>query len=72
MYSLLVLGIIPGTDIQISFQMWLEAAAAASFLFILIKGFATLLRRPIEVNEQPALEPAVRVPLHASQLHRPA
>lgn len=32
MYSLLVLGLVPGTNIQISFQAWLVLAIIAAFI----------------------------------------
>ena len=33
MYSFLVLGLIPGTNIQITFEIWAEAAVVLSILF---------------------------------------
>lgn len=44
MWSFLVLGIIPGTDIQINFKMWLLALAAALLCFMLLRGAMRKLR----------------------------
>jgi hypothetical protein len=40
MYTLLVLGIIPGTTIQISFDLWLEIVA--EFIGCAVLGWLTL------------------------------
>jgi hypothetical protein len=60
-YNFIVLGIVPGTNLQITFQTWLDAlglilvAAVGSWLYF---------------KYQPTLEKAtVRAPLHARQLH---
>jgi hypothetical protein len=61
MYSFIVLGIIPGTDIQIGFTGWLAITALAWPLY-------KLSRRQLEqyvLAHQP-------VGLHASQLHQRA
>lgn len=60
MYSFLVLGQIPGTSFQISFNNWL-VFVALSLLFVLAYRHGAL-------NDKPSDQP-VRVPLHASQLH---
>ena len=38
MQNFIVLGLIPGTDIQITFEMWLISAASLLFLILLL-GF---------------------------------
>lgn len=61
MYSFLVLGLIPGTNIQISFQAWLGIMAGLPF--------AAAFMRPLwhqRLSESVARQ---RQPLHASQLH---
>jgi hypothetical protein len=62
MYSLLVLGIIPGTSIQITFQTWLNAAG----IFLA----AVILWRSFRLAQYGAQTVPVRQPLHATQLHR--
>lgn len=61
MYSFFVLGIIPGTNIQISFQAWLIIAAVITWGAYAAKGRLQQLR----LVATPA-----RQPLHASQLHQ--
>lgn len=60
MYSLLVLGLIPGTNISISFQVWI----ILGFLLLLIRPLLRLYR-----HYQLDWTSAVRRPLPASQLH---
>lgn len=63
MNSFIVLGIIPGTDIRITFGAWLQLAVML-FAFV-----ATLkIYRILEPRLAVLIEPA-RTPLHASQLH---
>jgi hypothetical protein len=64
MYSFLVLGQIPGTNLQISFQAWLVMLAC---LPLLVLAFA-LLHRLRQSAQFQAL--ALRQPLNASQLHQ--
>jgi len=61
MYSLLVLGIIPGTDVAISFQAWLIILAMLGLLLVI---FRSPLHQAWESGKQ-----AARLPLPASQLH---
>lgn len=60
--SILVLGLIPGTNIAISFQVWIA-------LIVLL-----IIARPVHnlyiQYELFMLERVKRQPLHASQLHR--
>jgi uncharacterized protein HemY len=63
MYSFLVLGLVPGTNIQISFQAWLYMAALLLLVVILLKS---PLRRLLELGQASA----PRLPLHANQLHQ--
>lgn len=62
MYSLLVLGIIPGTNIQISFQVWLQFASILAGVVM-----ATVLLRVHRASLSQMLK--TRTTLHASQLH---
>jgi len=61
MYAFLVLGLIPGTNIQISFQAWLGIMAGLPFVAALIWPH---LRQHLAAESI-----ALRQPLHASQLH---
>jgi hypothetical protein len=62
MYSFLVLGLVPGTNIQLSFQAWLIVVTVLLLLAPLIK---ILLKRLIEFGK--ATTPSQ--PLHASLVH---
>ncbi len=62
MYSFFVLGLIPGTNISISFQVWLMLMAALLVGAIIAKPYLARYIRDNFVNPRPA-------PLHASQLH---
>jgi hypothetical protein len=64
MYSFLVLGLIPGTNVQISFQIWL-VMLACSPLAILAFALRHRLRRAAELGSL-----SLRQPLYASQLHQ--
>lgn len=63
MYTLIVLGIIPGTTVQITFQLWLQAAASVLAVGLMIR--LGLMHRQLVTT---VIIPT-RVPLHASQLH---
>ncbi len=63
MYTFLVLGIIPGTTLQITFQLWLQAAASVLAVGLTIR--LGLVHRQLVA----AVIVPTRVPLHASQLH---
>ena len=62
MYSFLVLGLVPGTNIQLSFQAWLVVMAVLLLLAPLIK---ILLKRLIEFGKASAPSQ----PLHANLVH---
>jgi len=62
MYSVLVLGLIPGTDIQISFQAWLATITLLPLVVMAVR----LLIRSLSAMQR-GFES--RLPLHASQLH---
>ncbi len=62
MYSFFVLGIIPGTNIAISFQVWLLLTAAVFVGTIIAKPRFMRYINENFVNPRPE-------PLHASQLH---
>lgn len=64
MDSLIVLGLVPGTTIQITFEMWLQGF----FGLILLVSLAYIYRiatYKVELDSS-------RTALHASQLHRRA
>jgi hypothetical protein len=63
MYAFLVLGLIPGTNIQISFQAWLVIAPVLLVAAIILRPL--VLRWWHKFNE----DQVSRRPLHASQLH---
>ena len=62
MYSVLVLGLIPGTHIQISFQAWLAVTA----IVLLVANLAWLEHK----RHQNELWLPPHYPKHASQLHQ--
>jgi hypothetical protein len=72
MYAFLVLGIIPGTNIQIGFELWLRIVAAfassviISYYVLRIYEFFKLTNGLL-----PSYVP-IRAQLHASQLHQRA
>ncbi len=61
MYTFLVLGIIPGTNIAISFQAWLVITAVLSVLLLAVLPLRQLLSA--------GQARVARMPLPASQLH---
>ena len=63
MYTFFVLGIIPGTTIQITFQLWLDVVAGLGVIILLARLFSEL-RLETVVTVAPG-----RSPLHARQLH---
>jgi hypothetical protein len=63
MYAFLVLGLIPGTNIQISFQAWLFIAP------VLLVAAIILRPRALQWWHKFGEDQASRRPLHASQLH---
>ncbi|HUY85285.1 MAG TPA: hypothetical protein VMU97_02095 [Candidatus Dormibacteraeota bacterium] len=62
MYSFLVLGIIPGTNIQLSLQAWLVIIAVLPFV-------APRLKAPVRELIELGKAPTPHLPQHASQLH---
>lgn len=65
MYSFFVLGLVPGTSIQITFRMWFDVVSALIFITLGCRLLLTQHRghRPTEADD------TSRLPLHASQLH---
>jgi hypothetical protein len=61
MYNFIVLGIVPGTDLQIDFDMWLKLLEMAVLVYAVFKLKI--------VHQTLAGQTWVRRPLHASQLH---
>jgi len=68
MYSFIVLGILPGTNFQISFDMWLEFVTSLTIgLFTIFIG--RILLHLVQHRDELVFLPASRTPLYASQLH---
>ena len=65
MQTFLVLGQIPGTNIQITFRFWLDTLEAVIICLLLLRTLHFLRR-----NRHAAELFAARVPLPASQLHQ--
>ncbi len=63
MYSFIVLGIIPGTNIRITFGAWLQFAVLIFAAVVTLKIYRKI--KPMLLKLEP-----VRIPLHASQLHQ--
>lgn len=57
MWSFLVLGIIPGTDIQIDFGDWLRVLAASALLVILARSAMHKLRQASDLPPSISPEP---------------
>ncbi len=62
-YSFIVLGIVPGTDIRITFGAWLQIAVYIFAAVATVKIYSKI--EPMLFSYEP-----IRVPLHASQLHQ--
>ena len=58
MWSFLVLGIIPGTDIQINFKLWLLVLSGSALLFVCTRA---LLRK---VRQHAQLPPSISTEAH--------
>jgi len=69
MYAFFVLGIVPGTNIQISFELWLQIVT--EFLAGVIICWTALHIYRFFVLTNQLLTP-MRVQLHATQLHQRA
>ena len=67
MYSVLVLGLIPGTNIQISFWAWLVIIAILPFL---ARRFKAPLLKHFQAFIELGKAPTPRLPLPASSLHQ--
>lgn len=68
MYTFLVLGLIPGTNIQIGFWTWL---VIAGLLAVVLKRYRSRLVLAVAMwwHQFDEDEAASRKPLHASRLH---
>jgi hypothetical protein len=67
MYNFIVLGIVPGTNLQITFETWLVMLEVA----LVIIGLERLLGLRRWLNGRLAVEAVLaRSPLPANQLHR--
>lgn len=62
MYSIVVLGLIPGTNIQISFGAWVV-------LMLLLPFIAQRLKNPVRQVIELGKAPTPHLPQHASHLH---
>jgi hypothetical protein len=63
MYSFIVLGLVPGTNLQITFQAWLLVLAAVLALIVVIRvSYRLIVQLSMETID-------VHQPLHANQLH---
>lgn len=65
MYTFLVLGQIPGTDIVINFQDWLVMASSLLLIAVLGRAYALSLGLKVKSAHNRTL-------LHATQLHQRA
>lgn len=64
MDSFIVLGLVPGTNFQITFELWLQVAAGLVGLWLVFYAYK-FMTFPIPDQE-------AHQPLHASQLHHRA
>lgn len=62
MYNFIVLGIVPGTDLQITFGAWLKLLEVVAIVYGMMR-LKTL-------HQTLFIQTWERVPLHANQLHR--
>lgn len=63
MYNFLVLGLIPGTNIQIGFYAWIALVIS----LMVATYFAN--KKILQIINAPDFEFEIRKPLHANQLH---
>lgn len=64
-----VLGIVPGTNIQITFQLWLQIVAV--FLgYLIICIMAISIYRFFRYTNELFIPVPIRVQIHATQLHQ--
>lgn len=68
MYSFIVLGLVPGTNFQITFEMWLQCAELLT-LIVLLSVLAIRYTRTGRAGVIADIE-RLRIPVHAKQLHR--
>lgn len=68
MYSFIVLGLVPGTSFQITFEMWLQCAELLTLTFLL----SVLAVRYTNTGRAGVVADIerLRIPVHARQLHR--
>ena len=69
MYSFIVLGLVPGTNIQISFELWLQFVAGLT-IYILLCIFAVWTYRFFRLTNHLLAPTQRRSPLYATQLHQ--
>jgi sulfite exporter TauE/SafE len=63
MYSFIVLGLVPGTNLQITFQGWLLILTAALLLILTLRAGMQQLRSFVSTTDQ------LHQPVHARALH---
>jgi hypothetical protein len=68
MYTFVVLGLIPGTNIQLTFDMWLQIISSLAVATLVIWSAGSFLKFYRYTNE--LLMNHLRTPLHATQLHQ--
>ncbi len=71
MYEFIVLGMVPGTNIQISFELWLKLVAGVS-AYALLCAFAIWTYRFFKFTDQLLSVRGDHSPVSASQLHQRA
>ncbi|MEO7364649.1 MAG: hypothetical protein ABIV43_04070 [Candidatus Saccharimonadales bacterium] len=70
MYTFIVLGLIPGTNVQITFDIWLQFVTLLA-VYVALSVFSMRIYRFVKLTNQLLTAPARRQ-LHATQLHQRA
>jgi hypothetical protein len=70
MYNFIVGGFVPGTNLQVTFQLWLDLTGVAVVVYMLHQLLD--LRQLLDAYLATRQPLPVRAPLHANQLHRRA
>ncbi len=66
-YSFIVLGIIPGTDVRVTFSAWAQLVVVVFAFIVTLKIYRKIGPTLVRLEFVP-----VRMPLHANQLHQRA
>ena len=67
MYTFLVLGLVPGTNFQVTFLVWLQVVEALALAFLLVKLGGNFIRAGRESLDT---RQSVRLALPSKLLHR--